>query len=477
MSLRDSFPIAREPDERFTFTLSHGHTQRRMSLAPAVFYAMVAGLPLIATVYLGATFYLFCRDDMIAALMARQAHQQYAYEDRLAAMRTQVDRVTSRQLLDQDSFEGKVHDLISRQAQLETRAAIVAAIADRVSSGPDVTASIPAKPARSASSAPALNAAQPVARNTSAQPASNGFTAFAPLASPIPFPGEKPQPEGFFLRRSSDTPEPMMDDSTSARPQAMLRDPLHDALNDAADPSLPMPSRISRLAISVEGLERAQVGALNTLVAPAARKAARLKSMIADAGLSLEKLTLPGKSDSAMGGPFIPLKLDPSASPFERELSRAQDAVVTLDRARRALPFLPLRKPMPGAPDVTSGFGYRLDPFLGRAALHSGIDFRGDYGSAIRATAGGLVVTAGMNGGYGNMVEIDHGNGLSTRYAHMSAISVTEGMTITTGTIVGRLGSTGRSTGPHLHYEVRVNDDAIDPLRFLKAGRQLAAGE
>ena len=92
-------------------------------------------------------------------------------------------------------------------------------------------------------------------------------------------------------------------------------------------------------------------------------------------------------------------------------------------------------------------------------------------------TAGGRVSEAGYNGGYGNMVEIDHGNGLTTRYGHLSSVGVSEGQVVETGAMLGRVGSTGRSTGPHLHYEVRVNDEPVDPTRFLRAGNRLLAGD
>ena len=97
-----------------------------------------------------------------------------------------------------------------------------------------------------------------------------------------------------------------------------------------------------------------------------------------------------------------------------------------------------------------------------------------EQGSPIRATAPGKVVTAEYSGGYGNMVEIEHAGGISTRYAHMSAITVSAGQSVTTGTVLGRVGSTGRSTGPHLHYETRINDEPVDPTRFLRAGGTLA---
>ena len=146
MSVRTHFPSAKEPESHFFFTVSRGGRQKRFALRPGVLYGLVGGLPLIGAIYLGATAYMFFRDDMVAALMARQTRQQYAYEDRLAAMRLQLDRVTSKQLLDQDSFEGKVQHLIAREAQLETRTAIVAALGDRIGLSAETTASIPAAP-------------------------------------------------------------------------------------------------------------------------------------------------------------------------------------------------------------------------------------------------------------------------------------------------------------------------------------------
>ncbi len=111
---------------------------------------------------------------------------------------------------------------------------------------------------------------------------------------------------------------------------------------------------------------------------------------------------------------------------------------------------VPIRKPIIGEIDTTSGFGVRIDPFLGRPAMHTGLDFRGTIGDPIRATATGTVTTAGWNGGYGKMVEVEHGRGLVTRYG-------------------------GRSTGPHLHYETRVDGDAVDPHKFLRAGIRMGS--
>ena len=117
---------------------------------------------------------------------------------------------------------------------------------------------------------------------------------------------------------------------------------------------------------------------------------------------------------------------------------------------------------------INNEFGFRRNPFGGRAyEFHGGLDIDGERGDSIAAPANGIVVKSGWQGGYGNMIEIDHGNGLATRYGHLSKIDVQVGDTVNRGQIIGYVGSTGRSTGPHLHYELRVNDKAINPRRFL----------
>ena len=147
-----------------------------------------------------------------------------------------------------------------------------------------------------------------------------------------------------------------------------------------------------------------------------------------------------------------------------------------MSRARKSIDIsqtlvaVPVRKPVIGEVDMSSPFGMRMDPFMGRPAIHTGIDLRGDIGEPARATATGKVTIAGREGGYGNMVEINHGNGLATRYGHLSKIDVKVGQLVRIGEVIGQIGSTGRSTGPHLHYETRINGEAVDPQKFLRAG-------
>ena len=197
-----------------------------------------------------------------------------------------------------------------------------------------------------------------------------------------------------------------------------------------------------------------------------------MRGVLADLGL---KLNTP--SSAASGGPFVPVKLPGEGNGFERTLTRVNIARAQTEQLGRSLLRVPVRKPVTGEIDVSSTFGVRMDPFLHIPAMHTGIDFRGDSGEAIHATAAGTVTNAGWSGGYGKMVEIDHGNGLATRYGHLSEIDVSVGDEIRIGQVVGRMGSTGRSTGPHLHYETRIDGEAVDPQKFLNAGARLDGSE
>jgi murein DD-endopeptidase MepM/ murein hydrolase activator NlpD len=120
---------------------------------------------------------------------------------------------------------------------------------------------------------------------------------------------------------------------------------------------------------------------------------------------------------------------------------------------------------------VSSYFGKRRDPYNGRWAMHEGIDLAGQAGLKIRAGAPGRIVTAGWKGGYGQVVEIDHGYGITTLYGHLKSVTVNEGDQVKHRGEIGRLGNTGRSTGPHVHYEIQVDGKPVDPMNFLKAGR------
>jgi murein DD-endopeptidase MepM/ murein hydrolase activator NlpD len=170
----------------------------------------------------------------------------------------------------------------------------------------------------------------------------------------------------------------------------------------------------------------------------------------------------------AVGGPFDSAGADPTF----KQLFNSWKKLDTLAGGAIAIPS---DKPLRTA-EFTSGFGVRSDPFRHGAAMHPGIDLAAPYGTPVYATADGTVLRAGWNsGGYGNLVEIDHGRGIVTRYGHMSKIIVGEGQHVTRGQQVGYVGSTGRSTGNHLHYEVRIDNSPVNPIPFMRSTDYLMA--
>ena len=158
------------------------------------------------------------------------------------------------------------------------------------------------------------------------------------------------------------------------------------------------------------------------------------------------------------GGPVNINDMTPEDAEIEKQLRAIQ---VTSNQAHIPAMWAHMGK-------INNEFGFRRNPFGGRTyEFHGGMDIDGERGDQVFAPANGVVVEAGWKGGYGNMVEVDHGNGLKTRYGHLSRIDVQIGETITRGQVLAYVGSTGRSTGPHLHYELRLNDRPINPRRFL----------
>jgi murein DD-endopeptidase MepM/ murein hydrolase activator NlpD len=203
-----------------------------------------------------------------------------------------------------------------------------------------------------------------------------------------------------------------------------------------------------------------------------------LRTVMHRTGINPDSLTRKIAANQGVGGPEIPLSQvrieginDPA---FTRAYFSAAAVLEQLNGLSAALDHVPLAMPVNAAGfDRSSGFGARIDPFTGRYAFHPGIDLAGPWGSSVRATAPGKVVFAGYRGGYGNMVEVDHGYGIHTRYGHLSAITVRAGATLTKGANLGRVGSTGRSTGPHVHYEVWYDNAVKNPNNFIEAGRDV----
>ena len=214
-------------------------------------------------------------------------------------------------------------------------------------------------------------------------------------------------------------------------------------------------------------VEARQLHYIEALTRLADRRSALAEAKLASLGVS-PTLTLAAMDDkSAQGGPLLALATSADGS-IDPRFQRFAVSLARMDALERGVAGLP--QVLPASLEyISSGFGYRLDPFTGAGSFHPGLDFRGPIGAPIYAAAHGIVSFVGQRSGYGNVVEIDHGNGLITRYAHMSGFRTVVGKPVEPGEVIGLIGSTGRSTGPHLHFEVRINDHPVNPRPFLEA--------
>ena len=406
------------------YTLVHGGRQVR--IGPVAFWIVVGTLVVMAVWSIATGTYFTFREDVLTRLIGRQAEMQFAYEDRIAELRAQVDRITSRQLLDQEQFEQKLGALLQRQATLEQRTSALSG---------DVATTGSIRPARNA-----LPAEAPANKPVKASPINDTVIFVAP-----------PDREARLESREL--------------PASVTR---IASRGDAGG----LDGVLGRISAALDKVDRRQTAALTDMEERVDTKARRMRSVLSDLGVDPAKTP----AGAGLGGPFVALKAPRSgASAFERQLYRINVARAEINQYSHTLVAVPVRKPVIGEVDMSSPFGMRMDPFLGRPAVHTGIDLRGETGEPVHATATGKVNIAGREGGYGNMVEIDHGNGLATRYGHLSEIGVKVGQTVRIGETIGKIGSTGRSTGPHLHYETRIGGEAVDPQKFLRAGIRLGA--
>ncbi|MGN6464470.1 MAG: M23 family metallopeptidase [Rhizobiaceae bacterium] len=405
--------------EPHTVIIAHGDTIRHFTIRPWVAAVVGSICAVVAIGYLLATSYLVLRDNLIGAEASHQARMQQAYEDRISALRSQLDRITSRQLLDQRAVEQKVSELLARQSQLTRQHG-------RLS--------------------PILLRAEKLERTSATQP----------LSSPPP--DEDKRAEASPATSSVKAPGLRTAD---LGPGALWKTRLAFAGTEtAADRADRLFAAINT---SLRSIETDQLRRVQTLSQKARQTGDAVSEALQSAGLQVADDY--GKED--VGGPLITVS-DPSK--FDSKVKELDSALDRLDLLKAEIRKVPIANPAPGSV-VTSAFGVRRDPILGVSALHPGIDFRDPVGSDVPATAAGTITRAGWAGGYGNMVEIDHGGGYATRYAHLSEIDVKVGDHVKLGQAIGRTGSTGRSTGPHLHYEVRHNGKAVNPVSFLRAGR------
>jgi len=393
------------PTRRWAAGYTLGHAGRQLRLGPIAFWVVVGTLVVMAVWSVSTATYFAFREDVLTRLIARQAEMQFGYEDRIAELRGRIDRISGRQLIDQEQYEQKLEQILRRQSALEARAGAVG----------EATGSIK-QPGR---------------------------------ALPL-----KLNDKGAFLMP--------LDRGAPSDPRTSVLAKGTGGIGGA----------LARLQASLDRVEQRQSATVSSLAENYDSKARRIRGVLAELGLDLGR----GASvEGGVGGPFVPVALKQEPIGFERQLNRIKSARAMVARLTNAISSIPLRKPVDGDIEPASGFGVRTDPFTNSPAMHTGLDLHGETGDPVRATADGKVTSAGWSGGYGRVIDIDHGNGMSTRYGHLSAIDVRVGQSIRTGQIIGRIGSTGRSTGPHLHYETRVRGGAVDPQKFLRAGQKLEA--
>ena len=213
--------------------------------------------------------------------------------------------------------------------------------------------------------------------------------------------------------------------------------------------------------------EARQLAFVEALTRLADRRSRAAEVAIRKLGLDPARMLSQREDRTAEGGPALALTTSADGS-LDPRFERLGLSLARMDALRRSLEGIPQVLPA-SLQFISSGFGFRANPFGGRGGeFHPGLDFKGPYGAPIYAAARGTVSFVGQRSGYGNCVEIDHGNGLVTRYAHMSAFRTQVGTPVAAGQLIGQIGNTGRSTGPHLHFEVRINDVAVNPRPFLE---------
>lgn len=435
--LAETFP------ERQVYIRSEGRVQF-FTFSPA----MQAVLASATLVFLGwvafATVNVVFKDRIIAAKETHFRQMQTAYENRVANLQLSYDEVNTALVAAEDKFGAKAGELEAKQNTILVFLGRKRAV--------DSALAAAGRPVNVPANAPAPKATIREPRADIAAPAAKPAAGRTRHTSFLQFGGAVGRWAGALFRGSRRT-----DPQTAA-----LRHPALAKLSVQT-------ARVDRLDVGETVLMRQADG-------EAAKGVQEIRTLLRRAGIEPDAFVARAAGRRGQGGPEIPL--DPSRVDGVRDPAFQQafvDATATLnqlDRLLFGLARVPLTIPVAGEQfDYSSGFGARVDPITGHYAFHPGIDFSGPYGSIVRATAPGVVVGAKYDGAYGNIVEINHGNGIRTRYGHLSAFLVRPGMRVEKGAPIGRLGSTGRSTGPHVHYEVWYDGTLRNPKNFIEAGR------
>jgi murein DD-endopeptidase MepM/ murein hydrolase activator NlpD len=434
--------------------------------------ATLAGLTLIFLGWVAfATVNVIFKDRIIAAKDHRYQQMQAAYENRVADLQMSYDELNGALVSAEDRFKATADGLAAKQNAiagfLNRTTQVEPALKDRNVATPVVNFAAPA-PSQT-----------PTALDVEAPAEFNGDDSASSTLTVMPGPAQ-PQPRTARPVKSSLLDHAMQ--RFAALFQAVTQS-IHLATHSLRDTTAAYSQHPALRALSQQTARLASIGRSETVLMARTEGAlhggvGKLRGVMRRTGINPDIFSRKIAASEGVGGPEIPLdqvRIEGISDPgFTRAYLRAAAVLDQLNGLSAAMDHVPLVAPVnAGSFEESSGFGPRVDPFTGRYAFHPGIDFAGPWGSMVYATAPGTVVFAGNRGGYGNMVEIDHGYGIHTRYGHLSAIIVRVGAVIAKGQGLGRVGSTGRSTGSHVHYEVWYDDVLKNPNNFLEAGRHV----
>lgn len=353
------------------------------------------------------------KDQLLIVKERRLYQARLEYEDRIAELRRAIDHMNDKLLLDQNAYLDKVDQVRTDYDKLVERQRLLDRFVHKTLKRPDDKAPAESDPKRAA----------------------------------------KSQRQGF-------------NEESFRKKYARAFHSEEQALAPLAD-----------LRRMFQNYDDTEADILEAVITETDRRVANARHVFRKLGINADAVISGSHLDTAnMGGPFEALTAaDPGPARISDLIGKVQENLAAIAKLRYEGSRMPVWLPLRHVERITSPFGPRIDPLLHMPALHPGIDFKAPYGSPVLATASGKVDMAGWDGGYGRLVEINHGFGVKTRFAHLKKIRVKLGQYVKRGAVVGYLGNTGRTTGYHLHYETRVNGHPINPVRFWKVRDELKA--
>lgn len=466
--------------ERQVYIRSDGRVQF-FTFGPTL-QATLAGLALIFLGWVAfASVNVIFKDRIIAAKDHRYQQMQSAYENRVADLQLSYDELNGALVSAEDKFKSVADELQTKQqtvAKLLTQKDVVDATLAGIRGGthvvgphaddPDEDVPLVAKASSVGSDSIGTDESKGGPDPADQQINTGGASELAIM--PVPPRAQprtaKPLKASFLDRTVGKLASALF---SSHRPQVYA----------GKVPNLPAFRVLAAQTQRIRSLSRSETALLVGVDHEIYTRIGTVQAVLTRVGINPDKMEDKiAAREGGEGGPLMPLSamhIDGiSDTAFVTAYGEAGAHARELAELFAGLSHVPLTTPVHGTDYyLTSGFGARIDPFTRHMAFHPGLDFAGPWGAVVRSTAPGVVDYAGARGGYGNMVEIDHGFGIRTRYGHLSSILVKVGSKVSKGTPIGKLGSTGRSTGPHVHYEIWLADVVRDPSRFIEAGRHV----